>query len=1634
MSDPTDVAVEKPGDPTHEFAEVLRHIESLVSPDEIQMAQRFAELFFVKTAAEFISARPPADLAKLVVGAFRFLSESRSDDVSVQVLNPDEENEGWYAPVTVIRTNVSERPFIVDTLREFLHSEDLTIEHYVYPVLAVSRTPEGRVYDIRPSAEGEARESLTHCEIARVTDEARLGRIKEEVRRRLNDVVKATRDFGSMIDQVNGTIEDLGSRSRVLPDRAHEIAETQAFLRWLRDGGFVFLGYRRYDVIDLPDSGEPAVRVDDRSGLGILSEERASSFAKPVPVSQMDPGIRAMVEGGPVLIISKTNAESTVHRRARMDYIGVKRLADDGSVRGEDRFIGLFTSRAFSEDAENIPILRQMLAQILDVAGAAEGSHDFKEIITIFNTMPKEELFLSEASVVGKEIQTVLTTYHTHEIRVTIREDVLQRGAAIMVILPREKFSAEVRKAIEAELVRRVGGDVLNYHLALGTGDQARLHFYLSVDPDKIEHLQPKELEAAVRLITRTWADAVEAGLNRVRPPDEARQLARRYAEAFSPEYQAATDPDEAVRDVLELESMRADGRLESILLHNPDRVDRQGDEPHTVLKLYMREGRMVLSDFMPILENCGLRVLAVAPFELRGASLEDQVVYAFQVQGPEGMPLDPERHATLLARAILAVRTGDATNDSLNSLVVQADMAWRQIDVIRAYSAYAFQASAVPSRQTLPAALRKYPSIAQILFRLFKHKFDPEGISTPEERAATTAAIQEEFREALNSVQSLADDRALRQLATLIDATVRTNYYRHGGRAATVRSGGVPYIALKFDCDRMRDLAGHRLLYEVWVRSSRMEGIHLRGAHVARGGIRWSDRHDDFRKEVLGLVNTQMVKNAVIVPAGSKGGFITFRELVDREARAEEAKIQYQTLMRGLLDITDNLTDGRTVPPVGVYRYDGDDPYLVVAADKGTAQFSDVANAISGEYDFWLDDAFASGGSHGYDHKAVGITARGAWECVKRHFLEKGKDIQSEPFTVAGIGDMSGDVFGNGMLLSRQIKLIAAFDHRHIFIDPNPDAAASFAERQRMFDLGRSSWEDYDRSVLSPGAIIVSRGAKEVALSDEAKAALGLPEETDTLDGEALIRAVLQAPVELLWNGGIGTYVKASYETDADVGDPGNDRVRISVPELRAEIVGEGGNLGFTQEARIEYALRNGRLNTDALDNSGGVDLSDREVNLKILLGSAVAAGEFSQDERNALLEALTDEVADLVLEDNASQSLAVSLDQIRSRDNEEDFRNLMTRLEAVDLLDRVAARLPSWETISGRQDKGVSFTRPELAVLLSYSKIHVTGAILDSALPEDPAAHPYLFKYFPADAVDRAGRERVHAHRLKREIIASQLTNDLVDLMGSTFVNRVADDTGASAAEVARAWLTAARLADHQALIAAVSDLGEQPPRVTYRWLLGLSRVLERTTRWVLTNVPDEESVEEIVVRNRDRLERLRSDFPDLVRGEDADIFENRVQEMVRHGAPEPLARKLMTLRFLDHLLEILVISRKTGTAPSAVADAYYRVSDMLQIPWIRREMFRVAGPGRWEQRAAQSLRSELGVAHHGLTTCMIAESEEGGLDDAATRVAISAARGFDRVRALVDEIRESEISLVALSLLVSEISALAGKVNGH
>ncbi len=1654
------------GAPIEAVEELCERIRTTHDGDaaEASLLCDFARGFWSRAPGQLLRERSPDDLAALTRGAFEFAAapdpsaagesaagESGAAGVRVQMTSPSE--EGWSAPATVIRTLVSDRPFIVDTIREFLGSEGVAIREYLYPVLRLERDAEGRLVGAGPGSSGE-RYSLNHCEVQRIPGESRRAWVVDELRRRLEQVVAVTEDFGPMLEALESTravVASYGAAAEQANGRDAAPPEILEFLRWLEDGHFIFLGYREYGITG---SGEErGLEVRRGTGLGILRREEGSAYATRVPLRELSPELVGRLTEGPLLIVNKTNAESPVHRRSRMDYVGVKEVDGEGRVLGERRFLGLFTSKAYAESAEEIPILRRKLRRILERSGEESGSHDYKEIITIFNSMPKEDLFQASAEDLEREVQAILAQLFTEGVRVLVRPDPLGRGASVAVILPEARFSRPVRERIEEVIAIRLDGTVLAFHHAHGTADQARLHFYVSAPREAVQALDAAELERELGHIIWSWEDRLLDTLVEAHGPEEGSRLWDRYAPAFGEDYRAAFLPAAAGADVAQLEGMRERELDVDIAFREPRGRGRAGDfRAVTILKLYLRDHRMVLSEFMPILENAGLRVIELAPFLIDGPGLAPVMVYSFAVQAPDGAPLDPERTA-ILAEALLAVRSGDAPDDLFNSLVLAAGLRWREVDLLRTYASYAFQADAVPSRLAPARALQRHPDVARLLVALIGTRFDPALRKAHPEPAAgdPSEALQGAIAGALEAVTSLADDRAIRRLLNLVLATTRTNYYRHGGADSTRRSGGVPYISIKIACAEVEELRRSGLLYEIFVHSSRMEGIHLRGAPVSRGGIRWSDRPDDFRTEVLGLVQTQVVKNAVIVPSGSKGGFVTRLHTDDRDALLADEAEQYRTLMCGLLDITDTIVDGRVVPPPDVVRHDGDDPYLVVAADKGTAHLSDTANAVAEEYDFWLGDAFASGGSYGYDHKKEGITARGAWECVKRHFWELGKDIQAEPFTVAGIGDMSGDVFGNGMLLSRQIRLVAAFDHRHVFLDPDPDPATSFAERERLFALSRSTWDDYDRDRLSPGGMIVPRQSKEVTLSPEARRALGgdVPEK---LDGEELIRAVLRAPVELLWNGGIGTYVKAADETHGEAGDAANDPVRVDAHELRCQVIGEGGNLGLTQRARVSFALAGGRLNTDALDNSAGVDMSDHEVNLKILLYPMLSAGEIGLEERNRLLASMTDAVAERVLRNSRGQSLAVSLDERRSRDALQDFAALIRMFERKRVLERDAEGLPGSETLQERAETGSGLSRPALSVLLAYAKLDARAALLDSTLPDDPALLPLLRRYFPDRAVETAGDDRLRGHRLRREIVVTVLVNDLFSLMGASFLHRVARDTGADLAAVARAWVIANGIAGADAIRSDLAlDRSRFLAETVYRWLDGLARVLERTTHWALANVAPGRSAAEAIAEATPGLDRLRDAFPDLVAGEDRALFDTLLEELQATGIDHGLARRLITLRFLPQLLDILRIAREAGEearSPAAhdvidTARAYYLVSERFGCAALRAALRTAAREERWEKRLVDGLIEDIGRAHRWLArtvlSCLARNGGRGSADaDDRTAAAdaclsaIQAARPREvaAYRELVEELEAAEdVTVAGYAVAVRLLREIAG-----
>ena len=1591
-----------------EVVEALDPERAGAPPD---LVEDFARQLLARASADFLERRDAARTSEEVVSLFRFVRETPSSEIGVRVRSLPGRSDRL-----VVETVMPDCAFIVNTLREYVHGEGFNIVHLLHPVLVLGRDEEGDVVKVEGRDGEGARSSIVYM-VVEGSGPAETGALEREIRYRLSKVRQATDDFEAMLEQCRDVVDGLERVKERAPWRAAELEEIGEFLSWLQDGSFVFLGYREYDVGD-DEEGERWIGVREGSGLGILRDESESRFAEAERMADLPSDLRARVVGGPLLIVSKTNAESPVHRRSRMDYLGVKKLGPDGEVEGERRFLGLFTAKAYAQDAATIPILRRKLREILEAEDVVKGSHDYNRIVQIFNSMPKEELFLASVPELLEVIGAVMETEGADEVRVVPRGDPLARGVNVVVMLPRERFSEEVRKTVQEILLEAYRGELLNYHLSMDGGDQARLHFYLSPGREEVGDVDVKGLEERIRASVRSWEERLSDALRRSHDAGRAHSLSDRHRGEFSTEYKATIDVDTAVEDIERLESLQQSG-LQQLALEpvSPERPRA------SMVKVFAPRGMYILSDLMPTLENLGLRVLEADKYDVGRGGEPSLTIHTFEAETPAGWRIDREEAEPRMAGVLRAVHEGDAEDDALNSLILSAGLSWREAALLRAYAGFAFRVGAVTSRAGVRTPLALYPEPARLLFRIFEALHAPDGARTA---GADPGALTARFHEALDEVRSIEHDRAYRRLLNLVQATTRTNFFQ---RRARERRGGL--VALKFDCRRIEVMTEPRPRYEIYVNGGRTEGAHLRMDAVARGGIRWSDRSEDFRVEVLGLVKTQQIKNAVIVPAGAKGAFVAKDPPAGPEASRRRGVESYREFIQGLLDLTDNVEDGRVVHPPETTIRDGEDPYLVVAADKGTATLSDTANELARERGFWLGDAFASGGSRGYDHKELGITARGAWTCVERHFRERAVDIRNEPFDAVGIGDMSGDVFGNAMLLSDTVRLVAAFDHRHIFLDPDPDPEESWEERKRLFELQRSSWRDYDPSRISDGGGVWDRDAKEIPLSPEVRELLDV--ERKTTNGEELIRHVLRADVDLLWNGGIGTYVKASDETHGDVGDPGNDGVRVDADRLRADVVGEGGNLGFTQRARVEYALNGGRINTDALDNSGGVDMSDHEVNLKILLDAAVAEGRLTPEERNQVLDDVTESVVERVLSHNYTQSLAVSLDEFRVRSMPAEFQDALLRLEREGALDRAMEALPTTEELLERQEEGRHLTRPELAVTLAHAKIHLKKRLLDSTLPDEPALAELLRDYFPGPAREAAGEELVAGHRLRRRIVATRLSNLFVDSMGAAGHVELVRETGQSTGDVVRAWYCAYRIGRVEELRRRLFEMDHRVAAgVQIQWFLKISEVLERATRWLLTNDSRERPIRETVERFREPVDQLRDALPDLLtrrRGEE--LSRLRTHHETDGLGPGP-AGELATLEFLDDLLPVADLARESGLASTVVGEVFFGLAREIDFPWLEDALDRAVGGDLWEQRAAKSLALELETARAEMTASIVRQMEEPADVNAALKGFRKAfAPDLDRIAQVLEDVRS--VDRPALPALMVAVHAIENRVSG-
>ncbi|WP_424683818.1 NAD-glutamate dehydrogenase [Frateuria sp. YIM B11624] len=1552
-------------------------------------AQFFIGAFFARMAHTDVDLHTPAEWASLIAGLLGFIQQREPGRAKVRVVNP----EHGHAGRSVIEVVTDDMPFLVDTV-SMVVSDDLQIHAVIHPVVGAVRDAKGQLQRL---GEGGKPESVMHFEVDRVADEAAQATLKARVEAALEDVRAAVDDWAAMRDKALAIAADLPQRKLRMDERS--VGEASDFLRWLADDNFTFLGYREYEVTEA--DGEEVLRALNDSGLGILRGSERSV----APRSLRSLVASELPQSGSTdaIILTKTNARSHVHRPGYMDYVGVLRFDANGKPVAEQRFLGLFSSNAYMARPQDVPLVRQKVEAVMCRSGLKRDSYSGKSLRHILETLPRDELFQSSEDELFGIASGILELRQRARARLFVRRDRYGRFYTCLVFVPRERFNTTVRERIENLLRDALHGEHVDSAVLMGEAALARLHVVVRPKIGDRASYDSAELEQGVAAIVRNWHDDVRDALVRARGDHEGVVLANRYAKALPAGYVDEVSPEVAAEDVYELSRLEGDDDVRMSFYHPPQRPDELR------FKVYRSGSDIALSEVLPQLENLGLRVLTEHVYDVCNGGTP-LFIQDFEVQPVGHLTFSVEQVGTLFEDAFEQIWRGNAENDGFNRLVLGAKLNWRQVAMLRGYCKYLLQTGVSFSQAYMEDALNRYPAIAGLLVELFNAKFDPrrESLSADELKTAgellaaemrvlipgnvqaaqpglvdglvgmlsrprpdQVAVVEEAVATLLENVASLDDDRILRSFLGVIRATLRTSFFQQWDGAYR------PYISYKFDSHKVPDLPKPVPYREIFVSAARVEGIHLRFGAVARGGLRWSDRREDFRTEVLGLVKAQMVKNTVIVPVGSKGGFFVKRPPVggDRDAQIAEGIACYKMFINGLLDITDNLVEGKVVPPHEVVRHDQDDPYLVVAADKGTATFSDIANAISIEHEFWLGDAFASGGSNGYDHKGMGITAKGAWESVKRHFRALGRDSQAQDFTCVGIGDMSGDVFGNGMLLSEHIRLLAAFDHRHIFLDPNPDAAKSFAERQRMFKVPRSSWDDYDKSLISEGGGVYPRSAKSIPVSPQVRAALGLKDEVTQLNPNELMSAILKAPVDLLWNGGIGTYVKSSQETNADVGDRANNALRINGGELRCKVVGEGGNLGFTQKGRIEAAQHGVLLNTDFIDNSAGVDTSDHEVNIKILLNDAVRRGELTEEGRNKQLAAMTDEVAQLVLWDNYRQNQAITLMEHQSVKRLGSMAHFIRELEAQGLLDRQVENLPTDAELSERKTRHQGMTRPELSVLLSYDKIKLFQQLLESDVPEDPYLSKELVRYFPEPLHEKYA-DNMQRHRLKREIIATAVTNSTINRMGATFMLRMQEDTGQGPAAIAKAYTAAREILDARELWAEIEALDSKVAEDTQiDAIMQIWSQLRHMTRWLLNRPGGTLDIAANVERYQAGVSALRKGLPDVLTATGKADFELSCEKWEGLGVPAGLAVRLARMPVLRAVLDMCEVAQQSGQPVTTVASVFYELGETLDLEWLRGQIEALPVEGHWHAQARGSLLDELNHQHRALAQQVLA-----------------------------------------------------------
>jgi len=1537
------------GSPSVILKSVAKLIQQKVPTETAPLLEQFSSLLYGNISSLDLEHRNESDMYGATLSLWNALNGHQDESPVIKVFNPQVSKHGWKSSHTIIEIIVKDMPFLVDSIRIALNRLGLSPHLLLNAPINVVRDDKSVVTHLSSSSakliKTTSVETIFFIEIDRQTEQSALDYVSKELRSVVSDISLTVGDWQPMLSRLKEVVTEV--KKAKLPCSKKEQENALAFLDWVSENNFTIMGYRSYDVKAL--KGDLALEANVKTSLGLM---RNSIGTKQRLISSLSESARKFALGDNLLILTKTNSRSRVHRPAQLDYIGIKRFDKEGNVVGEDRFIGLFGSAYYTNSALNLPLIGAKVNDVCDSSGFAKGSHAYKSLINILETYPRDEILQSSTDELLTNVLGILRMQERDYTGLFIRRDAFDRFYSCMVYVPRERYNTQLRIETQQLLKEALGSfEDVEFTTYFSESVQARTHYIVRVNTTKAD-INVKEIEKNLNEAARSWGDKLAATLKSHKGEAKGKKLSRKYSH-FPQAYKDEVLPGTAIVDIEKLEALSSDNQLE-MLFYQPQ--EEKIGSRLVKLKLFHAGEPLHLSDVLPILENFGLRVIGESPYSVRTATGESYWILDFSMLLTGDGEFNLEIVQTLFQDAFAKVWGGSLEDDGFNRLILGAELDGREVSIIRAFAKYERQIGGTFSQSYIEDTFARYPNLAELLIKLFTIRFDPKTHGTSKASEKIVVKLQEEIESSLDKVANLDDDRIIRRFVEMIKATIRTNYFQ-----SDPVTGEKPYISFKILPEQIADVPLPLPKFEIFVYSPQIEGVHLRGGKVARGGLRWSDRREDFRTEVLGLVKAQQVKNTVIVPVGAKGGFVC-KQLPQgsRQEIFEAGRECYKTFIRALLDITDNIVAGEVVPPVDVVRYDEDDAYLVVAADKGTATFSDTANAISDEYNFWLGDAFASGGSVGYDHKAMGITAKGAWESVKRHFREMDIDCQSTDFTVVGVGDMAGDVFGNGMLLSKHIRLQAAFNHMHIFIDPNPDASTSYKERERLFNTPGCTWEDYNKKLISEGGVIFNRSAKSLKLTPQIKKMIG--SQKQSMSPLELMQALLKMKVDLLWNGGIGTYVKGSSETHLEVGDRANDALRINGCDLQAKVVGEGGNLGLTQLGRIESAMHGVRLNADSVDNVAGVDCSDNEVNIKIMLNGLVQNGDLTVKQRNQLLYDMTDEVSEIVLEDCYRQTHSLSITAMRGANQLKEQTRFIHELERAGKLDRALEFIPNDDEIADRLSQGKGLTRPELSVLLAYSKMVLKEDLVCPEITENPFHDRLLVNAFPKQIRDNY-RAQMQEHPLRAEIIATKLANNIGNDMGFNFVNRMHEETGATVAEIANCYVMASEVFELSDMWQQITLLDNKiSTSIQTEMLFQMRRTVRRATRWFLRHRNKALNIAETINFYQPTFTNLSKNLNKYLVKEEVEELQRIEKDLVKEGVPKTVAIRISQLSSLFPVMDIADITEVAEQDIEMVSGLYFSLGVRLDLHWFLDQITGQPVSNHWQALARASFREEL------------------------------------------------------------------------